>query len=128
MLSSPKSRPDRSKAMPDWAPDWAARADRSMVDRSRPDMSRLEKSRPEKSMPEKSRPDWSICILLGSIWKAAESLDSSTVNREDMSKPPDWLFWLSASSLKVLPVNTSTSGLARWALTIGLAAASSMIW
>ena len=43
-------------------------------------------------MPEKSRPDRSICILLGSIWKAAESLDSSTVNREDMSKPPDWLF------------------------------------
>ena len=79
-------------------------------------------------MPEKSRPDRSICILLGSIWKAAESLDSSTVNREDMSKPPDWLFWLSASSLKVLPVNTSTSGLARWALTIGLAAASSMVW
>ena len=43
-------------------------------------------------MPEKSRPDRSICILSGSIWKAAESLDSSTVNREDMSKPPDWLF------------------------------------
>ena len=43
-------------------------------------------------MPEKSRPDRSICILSGSIWKAAESLDSSMVNREDMSKPPDWLF------------------------------------
>ena len=43
-------------------------------------------------MPEKSRPDRSICIFEGSIWKAAESLDSSTVNREDMSKPLDWLF------------------------------------
>ena len=92
LLSSPKSRPDRSKVMPDWAPDWARRADRSMVDRSRPDMSRFEKSRPERSMPEKSRPDRSICIFEGSIWKAAESLDSSMVNREDMSKPPDWLF------------------------------------
>ena len=73
-------------------------------------------------------PDRSIWSLLGSIWKAAESLDSSTVNREDMSKPPDWLCWLSASSLKVFPVKTSTSGLARWALTMGLAVASSIIW
>ena len=93
-----------------------------------PDMSKLEKSSPDRSMPEKSMPDRSIWSFDGSIWNAACSFCSSTVNREDMSKPPDWLFWLSASSLKVLPVKTSTSGLARWALTIGLAAASSMIW
>ena len=54
-----------------------------------PDMSRVEKSMLDRSMPEKSMADRSICILSGSIWKAADSLVSSTVNREDMSKPPD---------------------------------------
>ncbi len=38
-------------------------------------------------------PDRSICILSGSIWKAAESLDSSTVKSENMSKPLINFLW-----------------------------------
>ena len=43
-----------------------------------------------------------------------------------MSKPDALSFWPSASSLKVLPVNTSMVGEAIWSLTIWLAPASSM--
>ena len=60
----------------------------------------------------------SLCSFDGSIWNAAPSLPSSTLNREDTSKPDALSSWPSASSLKVLPVNTSMVGEAIWSLTI----------
>lgn len=97
-----------------------------MVDRSRPNISGLERSRPDRSGSEKSRPNRSIYISSGPIWRAMEGLGLSTVDRGDISKSPDWFFWLSVSSLEALLMKTLMSSLVHWVLTIGLTTASSV--
>ena len=128
LLSSPKSRPDRSKVMPDWAPDWAARADRSMFDRSMPDMSRFGKIEAGQVHAGKVQARQVHLHLAGVDLEGSGEL--GLVHREQGGH-------VEAAGLALLVVSQLLEGLAgehidvglaRWALTIGLAAASSMIW
>ena len=77
-------------------------------------------------MPDRSSPDRSSSTWEGSIWKAERIFSVSTVNSEDRSislaDAPE------ASSAKVRPVRTSTSGRAIWSWTTAEAAAWSMTW
>ena len=80
----------------------------------------------ETSMSERSRPERSTLMAEVSKVNAEESADESMVTSELRSRVVSPASF--ASSSKVLPVKTSTSGFAIWSWTICELVAASMSW